>query len=226
MVNRRNILIALIAAATFSGCAANPPVQLNSADRAALKEAPAIHVVRYHSVGLHLTTPKDVVGAGLFASATGSAELPSGYELERAYKFPNASEVLSNQLVQKLKAEGRLANLRVESAPLPLPWMEDVAHYRNKYPGALVLEIEAMHGAHYQAMNWKTYNYSMFSKVRLIRVADGKILWQDLCNAGGDDLTLDVSEFEANSGARLKQLIPKAGDRCSRVLADKFFGKI
>lgn len=218
----RRLVPLFIAGVLLQGCA-SAIVNINPEDLATLKSAPAIYVVRYVSVPLDLMTPKSVVGGGLLASMTRSSELPSGAELQRAFKLPSASEELTNQFVQKLKTEGRMTNLRVEPAPLPLPWVEDVSKYRNKYMGGLVLEITAGAAAGYQPMRWQTYNFNTYGKVRLIRAADGKVLWLNTCNDGAQ--TLDVSEFEANGGARLKQLIRESTDRCSRILADKLLGK-
>ena len=224
-----NPLFAFLAvlAAVLQGCASTN-INISPEDRANLRNAPAIHVVRYQSPAMNLMTPKSVAGAGLLASMTGSSELPSGVELQRAYGLPEASSELTNHFVRKLTAAGRLANLRVEPKPLPLPLNEDVSHYRGRYAGGLVLEIYALQGANYQATRWQTYNFGMVGNVRLIRVADGRVLWKDYCNVNGlsdDALTLNVKEFEANNGARLKQLIPLSADRCSRILTDKLLGK-
>lgn len=231
--NRRPCcMLALVftAVAALHGCASQI-VNISPEDRAAIKSAPAVYVVRYTSPPLSLMTPKDAAPGGLLSavivSKTESGELPSGAELERAYKLPSSSEEITNRFVQKLKTEGGLANLRVEPKPLPLPFEEDVARYR-KYAGGLVLEINANSAAGYQAMNWKTYNFNTYGRVRLIRPADGKVLWLDTCAAAGFNdpgFTLDVSEFEANNGARLKQLIQLSGERCSRILTDKLLGK-
>jgi hypothetical protein len=79
-------------------------------------------------------------------------------------------------------------------------------------------------------MNRKTYTYFMYARARLIRVSDGKVLWADGCNlqAFGDDAAkrqLDVTEFEANNGARLKEVTSYSNERCSRMLADKLLAK-
>lgn len=212
--------------AILQGCA-GANIAISPEDRASLRNAPVIHVVQYQSPALDLMTPRSVAGGGLITSMTGSAELPSGASLQRAFGLPDAASALTGQFVQKLTTEGRLANLRAEPKPLPLPFNEDASHYRGKFPNGLVLEIYALHGAGYQVMHWQTYNFGLFGKARLIRVADGKVLWQDMCSVSGqndDALTLDVTEFEANNGARLKQLIPLSADRCSRVLTDKLLG--
>lgn len=211
----------------LQGCASGLSMPMAPEDRAALRNAPVIHVVRYTSVPLSLMTPAGVAGASLITSATGSTELPSGPELQRAYSLTPASDELTNQLVQKLKDEAKLSNLQVESAPLPLPFTEDVSGYRKKYASGLVLEITGGISAGYQVMHWKTYNFGMHGNARLIRIADGKVLWKDMCSVGGqndESLTLDVSEFEANKGARLKTLIQRSGNSCSRILVNKLLG--
>jgi hypothetical protein len=219
-----NLSFAFLAALSviLQGCA-GARINISPEDRASLKNSPAIYVVRYQSPAMDLMTPKTVAGGGLITDMTGSSELPSGVALQRA------SSALTDQFVRKLASEGRLTNLRVEPKPLPLPFKEDVSHYRSKYMDGLVLEIYALQGAGYKVLNWQTYNFGMLGKVRLIRVADNKVLWMDMCSVGGqndDSLTLDIKEFEANDGARLKQLIPLSADRCSRVLTDKLLGKL
>jgi hypothetical protein len=79
-------------------------------------------------------------------------------------------------------------------------------------------------------MNWKTYTYNLQGRARLIRVTDGKVLWFDVCNlhSFADDAgkrQFDVSEFEANNGARLKEVFYYGNERCSRILADKILAK-
>jgi hypothetical protein len=214
-------------AAILQGCA-TAAINLSAEDRASLKNAPAIYIVRYHSVPFDVMTPKSAVGAGLVASMTKSSELPSGFELERAFGLPEASSEIANHFARKLASEGQLANLRVVSKPMLLPFKEEVSHYGSKYAGGLVLEIYAMHSAGYQVMHWQTYNFGTWAKVRLIRVTDNKVLWKDMCSVSGqsdDALTLNVTEFEANNGARLKHLSLLGADRCSRILTEKFLGK-
>ncbi|MGE5241670.1 MAG: hypothetical protein ACM3NI_08490 [Bacteroidota bacterium] len=219
----------LATVAALQGCATTQNVvPMSPDDRAALKQASVIHVVHCASPAMNLMTPASVAGGGLITSATGSTELPSGAELERGYSLPNPAGELSGKLVQRLKAEGRMTNLRVEPRLPQLPAQLDASSYRGKYPDGLVLEVTVpYHGAAYKVVNWKTYTYGMFAKARLIRAADAKVLWSDVCvtDDKNDAYRLDVSQFEANNGAHLKQLFHHASDQCSQVLADKFLGK-
>jgi hypothetical protein len=221
----------IVAAALLQGCVGSQIVPMSAETSASLQQAPVVQVVRYQSGALNIATPKDAVGGGLLASATGSSELPTGGSLSRAYGLPDPAEDVGRRLVEKLKIEGRLPNVRLEPASLPRPWVEDPSHYRNRYQSGLVLEISVENqNAVYGAMNWKTYTYGFAGRGRLIRLADGKVLWLDTCNlhAFADDAAkrrLDVSEFEANKAARLKEVMQYSTERCSQILADKLLGK-
>ena len=222
-------LVAAVAA--LHGCGGAAMVKMSPKTSAELKSAPAVYVVKYWTPGVHLMTPKGVAGGGLIVGMTGSSELPSGQELVKAYKLPDQAEVVSAQLVEKLKAEGGMMNFRLEPGFLQRPYKEDASHYGGKYPSGLVLELTIENPtAGYGAMNWKTYTYYYTGRARLIRASDGKILWSDYCGLGvfGDEVDkrrLDVTEFEANGGKRFKEVYNYSNERCSRILADKLLGK-
>jgi len=226
----------LLAAALLLGCAGCQIIPMNADSSAALREAQVVQVVRYHSAPINITNPKDAPGLGplsvaVIGSVTSSGELPTGDALARVFKLPDPAEEVARRLVEKLKAEGALGNLRLEPNPLARPLPEDASQYRARYPSGLVLELSVdTQGAAPGATNWKTYTYYMGGRARLIRMSDGKVLWLDTCNihAFAEDAAkrqLDVSEFEANNGARLKEITNYSIERCSRILADKILGK-
>jgi len=219
------------AVAALHGCGGMTQVKISPELAAEMKSAPVVHVVKYWTPGVHLMTPKSAAGGGLIAGMTGSSELPSGSELVKAYKLPDQAEAVSAHLVEKLKAQGGMSNLRLEPGFMPRPYKEDAAHYRGKYPSGLVLELTIENPtAGYGAMNWQTYTYYYAGRARLIRASDGKILWSDYCALGvyGDEVDkrrLDVTEFEANGGKRFKEVYNYSDEHCSRILADKLLGK-
>lgn len=222
----------LLAAIFLQGCAGNVVMPINPKDRAELRTTPVIHVVHYEPSLFNLMTPKDAGGSGLLfglvSDATDSSTLPSGAELMRAFSLTPASIALENDVASELKSEGGLSNVQVDPNALKLPVPENTKVYHSEFTSGLVLDIEANYGAGYQLVHWKTYNFGIVGKARLIRVADGKVLWKDMCNVSGhsdDSLTLDVSQFEANNGARLKKLTMQAADTCSRVLVKNLLGK-
>lgn len=233
MIRMPVYLLSMVMAALFlQGCSGNLVMPITPEDRASLHTAPVIHVVHYEPSLFNIMTPKDAGGSGLFfglvSDATDSTTLPSGVEMMRAFSLSPASVALENDVASKLKNEAGLSNVQVDPQSLKLPVLEDTKVYRSKYSSGLVLDIEADYGANYQVVHWKTYNFGIYGKARLIRVADGKVLWKDTCNINGhsdDSLTLDVSQFEANNGARLKKLTKLAADTCSRVLVKNLLGK-
>jgi len=231
-VNRLpGIILASISLATLAvlqGCATPQAMPMSPDDRAALKQEPIIHVVHSDSPALQITTPARVAGVGLITAATGSTGLPSGAELERAYSLQDAAGELSEKLVHKLQNEHSMRNLRVEPALPQLPDDLHAASYRGKYPSDLVLEVTVLNqSAWYGVVSWRTYEYGMLAKARLIRVADAKIIWADTCvTNNGDDYKLNVSDFEANDGARLKQVFHLATDQCSQALAQNLLSNL
>jgi hypothetical protein len=78
-------------------------------------------------------------------------------------------------------------------------------------------------GASYLPLKWKTYYYGLSVQLRLIDVAQAKVVWQHHCHQSGlrgDTYKLKVDEFEANGGARLKEVTRAANDFCARELGD------
>jgi hypothetical protein len=218
------------AAVLLHGCGGAAYVKMSPEASAEMKSAPAVYVVKYRTAGVHLMTPKSVSGGGLIVGMTGSAELPSGSTLVKAYGLPDQAEAVGADLAEKLKAEGGMRNVRVEPGFVQAK-QEDASRYRAKYPSGLVLELDIRGaGAGYGAMNWKTYTYGYVGKASLIRASDGAILWSDYCGLGtlgdeADKRKLDVTEFEANGGKRFKEVYHYSNERCSRILADKLLGK-
>jgi hypothetical protein len=223
-------LAALLAAvAQLAGCAGGQTVAMSAEDRASVRDYPVIHVVHYQSGPMNMMTPSDAVSGGILVQATGSTKLPRWYELERKHRLPDASVALRDSVVPKLQADGGLTSLRVQSQMLPLPVVEDLGAYRDKYRSGLVLEITTPgRGATYGVMSWRTYSYGLYGKARLIRLRDSKVIWADTCLVEGKDdekLKFDVSEFEANNAARLKEMIRYSSDRCGRILVDSLLGR-
>ncbi len=232
--NVRSIVLYLgviSAAVLLHGCGGDAYVKMTPETGAELKSAPVVYVVKYWTPGLHMMTPKSAVGAGLLASMTGSSELADGHQLVKAYGLPDQADAVSANLVEKLKTEGGMRNLRIEPGFLQRPYLEDTSRYRSKYPSGLVLELSVENPmASYGVMSWKTYTYQFAGRARLIRPSEGKILWSDYCGLGlfGDEAAkrqLDVSEFEGNNGKRFKEVYNYSNERCSRILADKLLGK-
>ena len=230
-VSGRSAPALLLTGLLLGGCAGPQTIPLSAEDRAALRGNPVVHVVHYVSGPMNMMTPASATGSGtgLIVGATGSTKLPHWYELERKYSLPDASRTLRDSVVQKLRADAGLTSLRVYDQALPLPVVEDLNAYKTKYQNGLLFEITTPgRAATYGVVNWRTYGYGLYGKARLIRLQDAKVLWSQVCLAEGpkdEKLKFDVSEFEANNGARLKEMINYSSDRCGRILVDSLMGK-
>lgn len=69
---------------------------------------------------MSIMTPGSIAGVGLLADATGSTSVPSDAGvLERKFGPPDATEEVTQRLVEKLKAQGGYNNLARGARPLP-----------------------------------------------------------------------------------------------------------
>jgi hypothetical protein len=169
-------------------------------------------------------TPSGAAGANLITAATKSSQLPDGGELERAFEIPNASGEIASQLVARLRSGNFASKLHVEGHPHERPWSSDPGAYHGETQDPYVLELFIdRRGVAYMPFNWKTYYYGLTATLRLIDVSQSKVVWEHRCNQSGlhgSTYKLKVDEFEANSGARLKEVERAANDFCAHELGD------
>jgi hypothetical protein len=210
------------------GACASPYVSLSEQDRSGIRKAPVVNVVHYASPAMYIQTPAQVAGLGLITSATGSQKLPTGVELARKYAYPEPTQLVANRLAEQLRTRGQLNNLSSITAAEPLPVKDEFTQYRARYASGIVIEINMAGGymMSYQPTNWKTYQFVPFGiRARMIDPKDGRILWHTYCDIGRASdakLTIDITEFEANNGARAKEAIQTA----SRICADQLVANI
>jgi hypothetical protein len=219
-----------IAAATAVGmycgvasAAAEPDV------RPLLNAAPSISFVYYRSAGMFLQTPTGVAGPGLITAMTKSGQLPPGAEMERAFNIPEPSSEIAGALTQRIKAATGSAKWHIEDHPHTRIWDKKPDAYKDEVTDPYVLELNVDgRGASYLPFNWKTYYYGLSARLRLIDVAQSKVVWEHHCNQSGlhgSTYKLKVEEFEANGGARLKEVEHAANDFCANELSSLLFAK-
>lgn len=214
----------VVAAALLLSCSAlgygrSPPPP-------ALSATTSIDVVYYASPPLSVQTPVSAVGSNLITIATKSYDLSEGGSLQRAYQLEDSVKVVADRLVEELKVRKGMDNLRVVAQPLlaPRPEDKDTGIYKAAYSGEYVLELAGGPRASYKPLNWKTYWYQLSILGRLIRSSDGTVAQKLRCNAFGmadKSLTLGIEEFEANDGARFKQVVHDAETICVRRFVEE-----
>lgn len=225
-LGRWAVCSALIA---LAGCAGMPPNVSVAERQAALKTAAVVHVVDGGSVPMVLTTTKDAVGAGALAIVTQAQALPPSWELKRRHGYPEPSALVQAGLAQRLQAGGsvrvQLEGRRFDFLARGIGLEQAVAgELRQHLPKALVLMVDVpTYQVIYKMKAWQTYHLAnMPVRARLVDTGSGKVLWSHLCRVDnkGLNLAFDISEFEADNGARVKQVIETAARACVDELAD------
>ena len=219
--------LALRVAAASALTALCVPVNAGSSPdiRPLLEAAPSISFVYYRAPPMFITTPASAVGGtGLIFAATHSEQLPTGPELEKGFAIPDAGGEIAAQLAARMMTPQLAPKLHVENRPHGRAWSNDPAAYHGETQDPFVLELVVdRKAAGYLPLKWKTYYYGLSVQLRLIDVAQAKVVWQHRCNQSGlrgDTYKLNVDEFEANGGARLKEVTRAANEFCAKELGD------
>ena len=228
MTSRLSSTLRLLATAALALPGASAMARDQGDIRPMLESAPAISFVYYHAPPLFITTPASVAGAGLMAAATHSEQLPKGAELEKAFAIPDAGAEIAAQLTAVLTTATLAPKLHVEDHAHPRLWNKDPGTYHGETQDPFVLELFVEgKSASYLPLKWRTYYYGISTRLRLIDVAQSKVIWEHHCNQSGlsgDAYKLKVDEFEANGGARLKQVAQAANDFCAHELGGLLAG--
>ena len=191
-----------------------------------LEAAPAISFFYFRAPPLFITTPAQAApGGGLITPQQRTPQqLPAGGEMEKAFGIPDASGEIAAQLAVRLTTPTLASKLHAEDHPHGRPWSENSAAYHGETQDPFVLELVVdRKAAGYLPFNWRTYYYGLSAQLRLIDVAQSKVVWEHRCNQSGlhgDTYKLKVAEFEANGGARLKEVARAANDFCAREFGE------
>jgi hypothetical protein len=225
---KAHFAVRMIVATTLSAGCFDAMARDQADVRPLLEAAPSISFVYYTAPPLYVMTPAKVAGAGLMAAATHSEQLPSGGELEKAFAIPDASGEIAAQLAARMMTPTLAPKLHVEDHPHGRAWSRDPGVYHGETQDPFVLELFVDgKAANYLPLKWRTYYFGLSVQLRLIDVAQSKVIWQHHCNQSGlhgDTYKLKVDQFEANGGARLKEVTRAANDFCAHELGELLAG--
>ncbi len=206
----------------LAACAPNR-IYLSDSDRAGLRNAPAIHVVRYHTPAPEVRTPS----AGHPADGSGLPAVPSGPEIQQDLGSFDPTQEISQRFINSLSRKAGLGNMRLAREATPLPVVADPGIYRDKTRNGLVLEIWVQRwGFHQHPTDIRTYSITLDAGTRLTRTADGRVLWNaGHCSYAGNNPRADrivLAEMRSNDSrklqARIKQTVARIADECARQL--------
>ncbi len=228
----------------IQGCASlSQKIPLTDSDRMEAKKAPSIKLIHYYPIPMHMATPNDaLVSSGKYKWVGGEdagwySEGGNYWDyLNEKYSFPEPIAVIKARFMESLKKQGGFGNL-VDVKEGHFPYMVDgyaapeevvMDNYREKYGVGLVLEIRMnQYQLNYLPAQWSVYSLTNSVKGRLIRLSDGKILWQGFGGATGyKDKTLryNMKKMDKKEANRLAAGIQSSSEQCADQLVSQFMG--
>lgn len=198
--------LAVSSALLLAACA-GPGTTLSRDDRAAIAGQP-VHAV--HHRALRVFTVESTARTLFLPVPLGVLE---GMQLQKDHGLQDPAAQVKEKLVAVLQKDFGLAGVR--SVP-EAPESDDAETLRRIYQDGVVLDV--------RTWNWGLDNYraTYQARARLVRLADGTVLWQETCKTsvagrGASAPTMDA--LLANQAALLKARLREAADGCAEELA-------
>ena len=195
---------------------------------ARLKSEPEIRVVTYRPPRFLYQMPSAVfgaVGAGVFNPATGgfvggTAGDPRGQVVAIDSPLEDPAIQVRNSFIKGVA--GHLDAARLVQAGEPLP-DDDVEALRKKFGGGVALDFKTTTwGLLSSSLITVPYQVVYFGRSRLLRLSDGRVLWQGQCQYDGRYPGANLDQFKANSTPVLKEKFGEAAESCARELLTQF----
>ena len=223
---RRLMLAAMIVPALMSGCATT--VGLSESDRAGLKNSAApTYTLLYSSLGSNglMVTTQSTALAGPGAAFLA---VKNGKEWTEQHGLTHPLAPVRNRLVSKLKSDFGLYS--VKNIDKEIDVSNDAPEKLRAQLGmdkGTLLDLTGTYQVIYYATNWSHFHMYYNARARLLRLDDGKVLWQGNCRTDVEDPdnkpTFD--ELAANKAARLKEWLNRGAAECSNQLLNQVAGK-
>jgi hypothetical protein len=163
---------------------------------------------------MDVMTPGSVAGTGIVPGVIDSMTRPDGTRLA----MPSPSYLVAQALRERLPAVTGLTFAEVPSDSVKARKKGEVY-----VPGKPTLEVYVdTNSLSYRPLAWQTYQYMLLGHATLLD-SNGRVVWQNTCDVGGvsadTTLQLDRSEFAANDGQKLKDIMLLAANRCADELS-------
>jgi hypothetical protein len=211
----KRFIIAVLLLGT--GCATTK-IAPNRAEIAKLQD---VRAVTHEPAPFVLASAGKIAAGSLFGmiggAVAGASMQKAGEELIATYAVPDPAIAVREKLAAALAEQFNL-----QSTPDTAP-SDMTAHLQTKFGrDAAVLDT---HTANWQLIyypsDW-THHYLLYAaRARLVRLRDGKVLWQNYCVRQLRDpkeSRRKVDDYRADDGALLKQRAQEAADGCAAEL--------
>ena len=210
-----------------AGCATTK-VAPNRTEIAKLGEA-EVRAVTHAPAPFVLASAGKVAAGSLFGiiggAVAGASMQRAGEEMIATYAVPDPAIAVRERLAGALAEQ---FGLRV--TPDTAPMGDSAAELRAKFGGdAAVLDTHTLGWQLiYYPADW-THHYLVYAaRARLLRLRDGKVLWENRCVRKMPDpkeSRRKVDDYRADNGALLKQKAQEAADGCAEELIAHLQGK-
>jgi hypothetical protein len=208
-------------------------IQMEQDELARLTNEPKITVVIYKPGQFNYTTTGDAFAVGAIGALTGGLG-GAAYGLAQEAK---ADRFVKEYSLEDPAAKARdafiagIAN-RIDPGHLvPAPEVlsdDGVEALQKAFGTGIVLDFKTrVWGLMSAPMRFSTYQVPYAVRARILRVSDGKTVWQGYCEHSGSDDQWRASfdEFTANSAALLKQKLAETASACGKELVSQFSAK-
>jgi hypothetical protein len=215
----RATVATVVATLVLLGCAGQR-IKMSPEDQRGLASQPNIYAV-HHQPGVSFLVESTgyTVVAVLLSPMVAGAMVAEGMGIQRDLKLPDLAPRVKERLVNSLKADSNLTNVRMVSE---VPQSTNIETLKKTFDTGVVLDV--------QTRKWGIDNnrakYSAL--VRLVRLSDSTVLWEAACNEFVADKGRSAPAREAlvaNDGELLKAKLREAADGCADELSAWMAGK-
>lgn len=212
----KKFIIAVLLFAT--GCASSK-IAPNRAEIAKLQD---VRAVTYEPAPFVLASAGKIAAGSLFGmiggAVAGASMQKAGEELITTYAVPDPAIAVREQLSAALSEQFNL-----QATPDTPPATDMTAHLQTKFgkEGAVLDTHTVNWQLLYYPSDWSHHFLYYAARARLVRLRDGKVLWQNYCVRQLRDpkeSRNQVDDYRANDGALLKQKAQEAADGCAAEL--------
>lgn len=189
-----------------------------------LKQEPQIRVVVYRPPTFQVSTPGNSVVGSVPGVSGGALTLPGGPSGGETMIDP--ARVVARDLGEALMFELGLNNLQTQAEPRD---DDGPASLAAAFGDGLVLDVKTVRwGLSPDPALWTRYLVQYEARSRLVRLRDGRIVWQATCDASERDAPRGstIGELTATEALALQDKLHDAADRCARDLVARLFARL
>ncbi|MEK6374270.1 MAG: hypothetical protein AABO58_16405 [Acidobacteriota bacterium] len=211
------------------GCASGGGIAPNRGEISKLKDSgSAVRAITYTPAPFVLMSAGKVAAGSLFGivggAVAGNSMQKAGQEMIAAYAVEDPAVAVRDRVAGTLASEFGL-----EPAADTAPASDALPDLKGRFGDGTVLDTRTLGWQLiYYPSDWSHHYLIYAGRARLLRLSDGKVLWENRCfrklpDPKGSRRTVD--EYRANNGELLKQKVQEAGAGCAEELIAHLTGR-